>query len=172
MQAAVDALERTVTAAIEQARRPIADSRSCDAAALVKHRVDFWSELAEDQNRTCVASIAPGPVLVGLAADELAACVDALLGNVFAHTPEGTGFVVDLAALAGGGARLVVTDQGPGFSAPDPTRRGASGAGSTGLGLDIARRAAESSGGRLLVGPAPGGGAEVVAEVVAPTERP
>lgn len=167
---AVDALERTVTRAIEQARRPATrDAGQSDAAAVVAERVAFWSVLAEDQRRQCVTALAPGPLLVAVGADELAASVDALLGNVFAHTPEGAGFSVELApAGPDGGAVLVVSDEGPGFASTDPTRRGASGAGSTGLGLDIVRRAAEASGGRLAIGPGPAGGARVVVELGAP----
>ncbi|GAB3849729.1 hypothetical protein GCM10029963_34740 [Micromonospora andamanensis] len=55
---------------------------------------------------------------------------------------------------------LTVADEGPGITA-DSVRRGASRAGSTGLGLDIARRAAQASGGRLELGEREGGGAEV-----------
>ncbi|GAA5763969.1 hypothetical protein Aros01_00439 [Streptosporangium roseum] len=40
-----------------------------------------------------------------------------------------------------------------------------SGRSSTGLGLDIARRTAEGSGGRLRAGPAPSGGAEITLEL-------
>jgi signal transduction histidine kinase len=164
---AVDALERTVTRAIEQARRPAAsDAGQSDAAAVVAERVEFWSVLAEDQGRHCVTAMAPGPLLVAVGTDELAASVDALLGNVFAHTPEGAGFSVELTpAGPDGGAVLVVADEGPGFDSTDPTRRGASGAGSTGLGLDIVRRAAEASGGSLAVGATPAGGARVVVEL-------
>lgn len=164
---AVDALERTVTRAIEQARRPTGpDAAQSDAAAVVAQRVQFWSVLAEDQGRQCVTAVAAGPLLVAVGADELAACVDALLGNVFAHTPEGAGFSVELApAGPGGGAVLIVADEGPGFDSTDPTRRGASGAGSTGLGLDIVRRAAEASGGSLTISTAPDGGARVVVEL-------
>ena len=165
---AVDALERTVTQAIEQARRPAsADGRSSDAAAVVTQRLDFWSVLAEDQGRHCTATVPPGPVPVAVGTEELAACVDALLGNVFAHTPEGTAFGVELTpgGATDGGAVLVVEDEGPGFGTTDPTRRGASGAGSTGLGLDIVRRTAEASGGRLDVGGAPGGGARIRVEL-------
>ena len=41
-------------------------------------------------------------------------------------------------------------------------------AGSTGLGLDIARRTAEAAGGRIVLGRGPGGGAEVRLELGAP----
>jgi signal transduction histidine kinase len=63
-----------------------------------------------------------------------------------------------------GRARLVVEDDGPGIAA-DRVERGVSGGGSTGLGLDIVRRTAEASGGRLLVERAAGGGARVVVEL-------
>jgi signal transduction histidine kinase len=113
--------------------------------------------------------VPPGPVAAGVAAGDLAAVMDALLGNVFAHTPEGTPFTISLRPRDGGGAVLSVEDAGPGFPAGDPVARGASGGGSTGLGLDIARQAAEASGGSLAVGPrSAGAGARVVAELGPP----
>lgn len=84
--------------------------------------------------------MAPGPVKVGVSGEDLAACADTLLENVFAHTPEGTGFSVRVSRRVGGGAWVVVSDAGPGFEDPDAARRGRSSGGSTGLGLDIARR--------------------------------
>ncbi|GAB3810999.1 sensor histidine kinase [Micromonospora zhanjiangensis] len=148
--AAVDGLERAVTGLIRQARwrrDPDADT-ACDAAAVVGERVAFWSVLAEDTGREVDLDLADGPLPVRVPADELAAVVDALLGNVFAHTPDGTAVAVTLRAGPAGGAVLVVADEGPGLPA-ERVRRGASSAGSTGLGLDIARRAARTSGGRL-----------------------
>jgi signal transduction histidine kinase len=81
---------------------------------------------------------------------------------VFAHTPEGTAFSVTVTSRSARGAQLVVEDSGPGLAGFDAVRRGASGAGSTGLGLDIARRTAQSSGGELTLGTAAGGGARIV----------
>jgi len=101
--------------------------------------------------------VAAGPLPVGVAAAELTAGMDALIGNVFAHTPQGTSFSVRLQPRAGGGALLCVTDTGPGFAGADLVRRGASGGQSTGLGLDIARQAAEASGGALTIKPGNGG---------------
>lgn len=109
-----------------------------------------------------LVDLAPGPVLAGVAAPELAAALDALLGNVFAHTPEGAAFEVRLRPRPGGGAVVSVQDSGPGFAGRDPVRRGASGGGSTGLGLDIVRQAAEASGGSLTIGNAATGGQAVV----------
>ena len=57
---------------------------------------------------------------------------------------------------------MSVEDTGPGFSDDDPVRRGASGGGSTGLGLDIARTTAEASGGSLTIRNTAGGGHVIV----------
>ncbi|MBB4705361.1 sensor histidine kinase [Sphaerisporangium siamense] len=158
--ARVDALERAVSSVINDVRRRSRDQESCDAAAVVGERVRFWSVLAEDQDRPVDLRLPPAPLTVAAGAADLGACVDALLGNVFAHTPEGAGFAVRLTAVPEG-ARLEVADDGPGFGAGS-LARGRSGAGSTGLGLDIARRTAEGSGGSMAVAAAPGGGALVV----------
>ena len=87
--------------------------------------------------------------------------MDALLGNVFAHTPEGTGFAVGWPP-ARRRRVLVVADAGPGLRGPTARGRGSSGGGSTGLGLDIARRAAEAAGGRLEIEPGRPTGAVVL----------
>ena len=160
--ARVDDLERAVTSIINTARQRSPVPESCDATSVVAGRVRFWSVLAEDQDRVMSLDLPTGSLPVAVASNELAACVDALFGNVFAHTPEGVPFGVRLTSGAGGGASLVVTDAGPGFGT-ERLGRGSSGGDSTGLGLDIARRTAESSGGSLSVGTAPGGGAAVEA---------
>ncbi len=160
MTSAVDGLERAVTGLIRQARwRQSAGPPSCDAATVVAERVAFWSVLAEDTGRSVTLDLAAGPLPVDVPADELTAAVDALLGNVFAHTPDGTGFTVRLGVQAGR-VTLTVADEGPGMP-PGTLSRGASHAGSTGLGLDIARRAAQATGGDLEFGSGPRGGAVV-----------
>jgi signal transduction histidine kinase len=154
----VHVLEGAVTSLIEDARtRGTTVHGSCDAAELTRQRAKFWSVLAEDQGRPMRLDLARGPLMVGVAEPELGACLDALLGNVFAHTPQGAGFTISLRPRQCGGAVLTVHDEGPGFAQSDPVRRGASGGGSTGLGLDIARQTAEASGGSLTIGAAPGG---------------
>ncbi|GIJ80779.1 Signal transduction histidine kinase [Micromonospora phaseoli] len=165
---AVDGLERAVTGLIRQARwHTRADSAAVtDAVATVADRVAFWSVLAEETGRRVDLDLAPGPLPVNVSTDELAAAVDALLGNVFAHTPDSTAFAVRLVP-AGDQVVLTVADEGPGIAA-DSVRRGASQAGSTGLGLDIARRAAQASGGRLELGETPGGGAAVTLRLGSP----
>ncbi|HEY3506156.1 MAG TPA: HAMP domain-containing protein [Actinocatenispora sp.] len=155
----IDALARAVDRAITDARRP-ADAR-CDATAVVRERVAFWAVLAEETGRTVDLDLPDRPVPVALPAADLAAALDALLGNVFAHTPDGTGFAVGLSATRTG-AWLVVADRGPGIRDPGMLARGASTAASTGLGLDIARRAAVRSGGDLTIAAADSGGASVI----------
>ncbi len=108
---------------------------------------------------------------VGVPAQDLAACLDILLENVFSHTSDGASFGVRLTARANGGAWLTVADDGPGFDITFSAQRGASGAGSTGLGLDIARRIAETSGGSLTIGRSPRGGAAVTL-ALGPTAPP
>nr|MDT0665733.1 HAMP domain-containing sensor histidine kinase [Micromonospora sp. DSM 115978] len=160
----VDGLERAVSALIRQARwRSDTDhDAQCDAAEVVRSRVAFWSVLAEDTGRDLTTDLASGPLLVRLPADELSAAVDALLGNVFAHTPDGTGFAVTVAPTVGGaGATVVVSDDGPGL-AGNELGRGVSDGGSTGLGLDIARQAEAASGGTVELGASGTGGARIL----------
>jgi signal transduction histidine kinase len=160
----VDELVRQVDALIVEARRPVREGVEprCDARAVVDERVEFWRALAEDQGRevrVCLPA-EPCPVRVGVA--DLEAALDALLGNVLAHTPDRVAFEVGLSADPAGGALLTVTDEGPGFADASVVARGRSGAGSTGLGLDIARRTATASGGSLQVERAPTRGARVL----------
>lgn len=163
----VQALEHAVTSLIEDARTRTGGPGSCDAAQVITERAGFWSMLAGDQGRRMHTEVAAGPLPVGVAGPELAACLDALLGNVFAHTPQGTSFTIRLWPRAGGGAFLSVEDAGPGFAHEDPLRRGSSGGSSTGLGLDIARQTAEASGGSLAI--KPGNGGHVLAELGPPS---
>jgi signal transduction histidine kinase len=156
------ALERTVDQVIREARRPARDGRvACDAVAVVAERAAFWRPLAEDTDRAMTIELASAELPVRVSGEDLAACMDILLENVFAHTPDGAGLAIRLSRRAAGGAWLVVTDDGPGFRSPDPTERGRSNGGSTGLGLDIARRIAESSGGTLTLGRSVSGGGSV-----------
>jgi signal transduction histidine kinase len=151
----VQALSDAVTSLIDDARvRGSGRSGtpgSSDARQITADRVAFWAVLAEDQSRPMTVDLPQSPVPVGVAGSELAAGLDALLGNVFAHTPEGAGFGIELRPHPDGGGVLAVSDSGPGFASGAVLERGSSGSGSTGLGLDIARQAAEASGGSLRI---------------------
>ncbi|WP_189934697.1 sensor histidine kinase [Streptomyces sulfonofaciens] len=168
-RAAVEQLEREVDTIIRTAREAKPQTAAqgpgagCDAAEVIRERMGFWSALAEDEGRTVRVAGVERPVRIPVVRSDLAAALDALLGNVFRHTPEGTAFSVDV--HNGEDAVLVlVSDAGPGI--PDPraalARGGSSGgAGSTGLGLDIVRRLAESTGGDARIGRSVLGGTEV-----------
>jgi signal transduction histidine kinase len=159
-----DAVSAGVDEVIAEARRPVGERGApyCDAAAVVRDRSRFWAVLAHDQGRPLVVDVHDQPVLVRTTASELATALDAVVGNVFQHTPTGTGFRISLHPQLDGGAQLVVQDDGPGQAHDEVVHRGASGAGSSGLGLDIVRRTADDSGGSLSVVSGPTGGFAVV----------
>ncbi|MGH9040130.1 MAG: HAMP domain-containing protein [Acidimicrobiia bacterium] len=158
----VDELQRAVDAVIRQARRPVRSDVGplADPATVARARVEFWAPLAEDQGRRWALEVNAENTVVAVSVEELEAALDALLGNVFQHTPEGTAFRVVVIPRRGGGARLAVEDEGPGVSG-DKVARGTSGTGSTGLGLDIARRTAEAAGGALTISEGRRGGARI-----------
>jgi signal transduction histidine kinase len=159
MVADVDALHRLVDEVIRTARRPVREGAyaSADLAEVAADRLAFWSALADDAGRTVRRSLPATPVLVRAAREDLVAALDALLDNVFSHTPDGTPMRVSV-WYGHDGAHLTVEDGGPGLTYAG---RGESTAGSTGLGLDIARRTAEAAGGSMSIGTSQLGGALV-----------
>jgi len=162
VRSAVVELEDAVTGLIAEARRPITEDVGgpSDLAAVAGDRVMFWSALADDQGRGLTSDLDAGPFPVAASARDLEAALDALLGNVFEHTPDEAALGVTLHRVDSDAVELCVDDAGPGLD-PARIRRGRSGGGSSGLGLDIARRTAEAAGGSLAVDRSPLGGARV-----------
>ena len=106
--------------------------------------------------------------LVG-ARDDVQRVATNLLENALRHTPPGTHVTVATRALAGGGALLSVSDNGPGIPpdlAPRLFERFVRGSGdrggSFGLGLAIVAAVADAHDGEVSVEQAPGGGARFV----------
>ncbi|WP_327367571.1 HAMP domain-containing sensor histidine kinase [Streptomyces sp. NBC_01217] len=178
-RAAVEQLEHEVDIIIRTAReqRPqtqglnAGPGAGCDVSEVIRERMDFWSALAEDEGREVRLAGVDRTVRIPVARTELAAALDALLGNVFRHTPEGTAFAVDV-HHSGDAVIVLVSDAGGGIDDPKAAlARGGSGrsgarcakgtVGSTGLGLDIVRRVAESTGGDVRIGRSVLGGAEI-----------
>ncbi|QES46666.1 two-component sensor histidine kinase [Streptomyces venezuelae] len=155
------------------AGRPAASASGprCEAAEVVRRRTAFWAVLAEQQNRACSLALTQEPTAVGLSEDDIAAVVDALIGNVFRHTPSGTPLGVHVVRTAQA-VELVVEDGGPGIPDPDRALSRGSSTGSTGLGLDIAQRAAAATGGSMHITRSRLGGAQItVTFALAPASR-
>ena len=154
----IGVLQRSIDAIVHEARRPVRTDlgAACDATVVVRDRVAFWQALADDQGRPVTVS-APGRRAAGPGRRRRPRRRGRRTPRqrVRAHARAGR-----LRGPAGCGRR-----PGPsrGRPTPDPartpTRRERSG--STGLGLDIARRTAVGSGGSLTFGRAPGGGTSV-----------
>ncbi|GAA0479530.1 two-component sensor histidine kinase [Paractinoplanes deccanensis] len=166
MRQACDLLDEELEAIIKGARLGVKarGREETDLVEVLADRLAFWSVLAEDQERPWEVVGGDEPVMVTIPRSELIGVVDAILGNVFSHTPDGTAFRVSVSR-----AGLLVDDAGPGIANPARSvQRGVSGAGSTGLGLDIVRRAADEVGGELVVARSPLGGARVGIHLTAP----
>ncbi|MER5499151.1 HAMP domain-containing sensor histidine kinase [Streptomyces sp. NPDC002561] len=178
-RAAVRQLEHEVDIIIRTAReqRPQTQGLNggpgagCDLSEVIRERMSFWSALAEDEGREVSLAGVDRTVRIPVARPELVAVLDALLGNVFRHTPEGAAFAVDV-HHSDDAVIVLVSDAGDGIADPaaalarggvgrDGARGAGSAVGSTGLGLDIVRRAAESTGGDVRIGRSVLGGTEV-----------
>ena len=155
-------LQRTTDEIITSARRTSREGlhASCDAAAVVADRAAFWAVLAEYQGRDMqVEGTGAGPLPVRLTEYDLTTAVDILLQNVFVHTDEGVALRLAVREDTEGRVEVSVEDAGPGL---DPQGVPGERTGSTSLGLAIAERLADASGGRLERGTGPLGGARVV----------
>jgi signal transduction histidine kinase len=169
IRVAIAALEVEIDKLIRAAREPSAgvveapEIPECDASEVVRDRMTFWSAVAGDQERDCQALGVEHPAPVLVPKSELAAALDALIGNVIRYTPQGVPFEVAVSRRDDGYIAVRVEDGGPGI--PDPDRalqRGNSDQGSTGLGLDIVRRVAVQGKGTVNIGTGALGGASIV----------
>ncbi|MYT25874.1 HAMP domain-containing protein [Streptomyces sp. SID7760] len=193
VEAAVGELEAELRAIIAAARTPLAvgpmgqgmlgteppaapdpagaPGSRCESADVVRRRTAFWSVLAEQQDRSCTVDVTREPSAVGLSDDDVAAVVDALIGNVFRHTAPGTPFGVQVVRTAQA-VELVVEDGGPGIPEPELALSRGSSTGSTGLGLDIAGRAATATGGSVHIDRGTLGGARITVSFALAPQAP
>jgi signal transduction histidine kinase len=173
---AVDAMETEVDEIIRTARRPPAPVAApepdiCDASEVVRERMGFWSVVAVDQSRPYRVSGVDLRAPVSVPRSDLVAALDALIANVFRYTPQGVAFDVGV-SRRDGYVTIRVDDAGPGIDRPESAlRRGSSGRGSTGLGLDIVRQAAVAGKGTVNVGRAAALGGASIVMVLADAER-
>ncbi|MBB5827464.1 MULTISPECIES: HAMP domain-containing sensor histidine kinase [Micromonospora] len=172
---AIVTLEGEIDVLINTTRKAVAHEAGpamCDVSEVVRDRMVFWSALAGDQNRPHRVSGAQLRIPAPVPRAELAAALDAVIGNVFRYTPQGTAFEVAVSRRDGYVA-IRIDDAGPGIANPDRAlRRGASDQGSTGLGLDIAKRVALQANGSVSIDRARLGGASVVMLLADPEATP
>ncbi|MFV2113013.1 ATP-binding protein [Micromonospora sp. LOL_025] len=172
---AIVTLEGEIDVLIKTTRKAVAHEAGpaeCDVSEVVRDRMVFWAALAGDQNRPHRVSGAQLRIPAPVPRAELAAALDAVIGNVFRYTPQGTAFEVAVSRRDGYVA-IRIDDAGPGIANPDRAlRRGASDQGSTGLGLDIAKRVALQANGSVSIDRARLGGASVVMLLTDPEATP
>lgn len=160
----LDEIERVVDHVIREVRRPEreSDAAPVDVMEVVRARAAFWTPLAEDERRRFTVEVASAPAFLRIPEQDVGAAIDALVGNVFAHTPSGVSLSLE-ATVTAEEVMVTVQDAGNGYPARvSVAERGSSVAGSTGLGLDIATRTATSIGGSLELGSGTLGGARAV----------
>jgi signal transduction histidine kinase len=172
---AIVTLEGEIDVLIKTTRKAVAHEAGpamCDVSEVVRDRMVFWAALAGDQNRPHRVNGAQLRIPAPVPRAELAAALDAVIGNVFRYTPQGTAFEVAVSRRDGYVA-IRIDDAGPGIANPDRAlRRGASDQGSTGLGLDIAKRVALQANGSVSIDRARLGGASVVMLLADPEATP
>ncbi|MEH0973297.1 HAMP domain-containing sensor histidine kinase [Micromonospora sp. CPCC 205546] len=172
---AIVTLEGEIDVLIKTTRKAVAHEAGpamCDVSEVVRDRMVFWAALAGDQNRPHRVSGAQLRIPAPVPRAELAAALDAVIGNVFRYTPQGTAFEVAVSRRDGYVA-IRIDDAGPGIANPDRAlRRGTSDQGSTGLGLDIAKRVALQANGSVSIDRARLGGASVVMLLADPEATP
>ncbi|RLP88424.1 sensor histidine kinase [Micromonospora sp. CV4] len=172
---AIVTLEGEIDVLIKTTRKAVAHEAGpamCDVSEVVRDRMVFWAALAGDQNRPHRVNGAQLRIPAPVPRAELAAALDAVIGNVFRYTPQGTAFEVAVSRRDGYVA-IRIDDAGPGIANPDRAlRRGASDQGSTGLGLDIAKRVSLQANGSVSIDRARLGGASVVMLLADPEATP
>ena len=138
-----------------------------NVAEVARERVVAWHPVADDRSIILVTSSAK-PVLAWIGEGHLEQILDNLIANALdALSP---GHMVRLTTTATpAGARITVSDNGPGMSAEDRERAflrfTTSSPNGTGLGLAIVHRLAISNGGTVRLDETPGGGLTVTLDL-------
>lgn len=149
-----------------------------DLPKLVSEVVEANRTLAERKGQNIVLSNPP-PFLAWGDPDRLREAIDNLVSNAVKYTPIGGAIRVEVEDGGSRGARVSVSDSGPGLSPEDEARlfgrfqrlsaKPTAGESSTGLGLSIVKRIADLHGGTILVDKGPLNGARFALSL--PAER-
>jgi len=158
--------------ALARAENVLVEPVSVRVDQLIRDRAAAWRPVAEERGVELRPSC-NGPVPAMLGEGHLEQVLDNLLANALDAVPAG-GHVEVSAAVDADGARVVVSDDGPGMTPRQQEmafRRFASSTpGGAGLGLAIVHRLVTSNGGSAALSDTPGGGLTVI--VTLPAEPP
>jgi signal transduction histidine kinase len=146
-----DRLERTVTDLLALARAgDLGTPRDVDLAQLAREHAASWRRVFARAGRP-LRVIAEPSLPARVSPGGVAQALDVLLENALAH---GAGATRLEAGVRDGRYRIAVTDEGAGVPPALEARifeRDVSTAGSTGIGLPLARALVEADGGRLVL---------------------
>ncbi|EJW13687.1 two-component hybrid sensor and regulator [Rhodovulum sp. PH10] len=185
IHAAVDRLSEMVESLIADAMADALDitirREPADLAAVVREVVEANQPLAAKKQQEIVVD-APKSLAIACDHDRIREAIDNLLSNAIKYSAIGGEVTVTLAATAEG-ARIAVTDAGPGMSEQDLSRlfgrfqrlsaRPTGGESSTGLGLSIVKRIVDLHGGTVSAeSPGLGHGSTFVLTLPARTAEP
>jgi signal transduction histidine kinase len=158
--------------ALARAENVLVEPVSVGVDQVVRDRAAAWRPVAEERGVDLRPS-GDGPVPAMLGEGHLEQILDNLLANALDAVPSG-GHVEVSAAADGDGARVVVSDDGPGMTPRQQEmafrRFVSSTPGGAGLGLAIVHRLVTSNGGSAALSDSPGGGLTVT--VTLPVEPP
>jgi signal transduction histidine kinase len=168
----LDELESLLDQFVEYARiesgQPGAARTTVSVTEIAHEAIEAMTPLA-DRREVALAIDASAPASVEGSAIELSRVIRNLVENAIRHSPPGS--TARVVISDGDGVTLTISDEGPGFppdfrghafepfTRADPARNNRSG--HAGLGLAISRALVESHGGRIWLGPGPGGDVSV-----------
>jgi signal transduction histidine kinase len=159
--------------AVARAENVVPVPAAVDVAEVARERVVAWHPVADDRNIVLTATGDAGlgkPVLAWVGEGHLEQILDNLIANALDALSPGDQVVVRATATQSG-ARLAVSDNGPGMTAEERERAflrfSTSNPNGTGLGLAIVHRLATSNGATARMTETPGGGLTVTLDLPA-----
>lgn len=108
---------------------------------IVREQLAFWKPVSDSQNRLVTYSSPPGPIWVAIEPQSLRTALDALLSNIFRHTPSGTGYQLEVSTHR---SRVEIRVHNLRADTVDDDLPG-----STGMGLEIVQQIIQDADGEI-----------------------